>query len=71
MTICLTVRIYTIGQLIFEDVKFQGLSKLTINRILHKYIFEDEQIVSRPRESYNIEDKYFQGSIKICKILYP
>ena len=58
MTICLTVRIYTIGRLIFEDVKFQGLLKLISNRILHEFIFEDEQIVrSRPGESYNIEDK--------------
>ena len=50
-------------------VKFWGSSKPALNRIFRENVFEDEQIVnSRSRQSYDLMDEYFWGSVRICKI---
>ena len=37
-------RVHIIGQLIFKDIKFRGLSKISFNKMFREYIFKDKQV---------------------------
>ena len=59
-----------VGQLVSKDIEFWGLSKICFKQNILENTFKDEQTVShRTKQSYNFEDKYFQGSVNINKSL--